>query len=138
VSGAGGSYMSGWQRIGVLISVLWFVGMPIYLMVDTTNTAEVVYQSCIRSADLAFQPGGFEGDNPGELKSAERQCARSFYNTRMPPGKLIRLLLGREGQETLIVWTMILVPIILFWVVGGATFATVRWMRRRLASSENT
>lgn len=135
---AGGSYMSGWQRIGVLISVLWFVGMPIYLMVDTTNTAEVVYQSCIRSADLAFQPGGFEGDNPGELKSAERQCARSFYNTRMPPGKLMRLLLGREGQETLIVWTMILVPIILFWVVGGATFATVRWIRRRLASSENT
>jgi hypothetical protein len=130
--------MSGWQRIGVLISVLWFAGMPIYLMVDTTNTAEVVYQSCIRSADLAFQPGGFEGDNPGELKSAERQCARSFYNTRMPPGKLMRLLLGREGQETLIVWTMILVPIILFWVVGGATFATVRWIRRRLASSENT
>jgi hypothetical protein len=130
--------MSGWQRIGVLISVLWFVAMPIYLMVDTTNTAEVVYQSCIRSADLAFQPGGFEGDNPGELKSAERQCARSFYNTRMSPGKLMRLLLGREGQETLIVWMMILVPIILFWVVGGATFATVRWIRRRLASSENT
>jgi len=130
--------MSGWQRIGVLISVLWFVGMPIYLMVDTTNTAEAVYQSCIRSADLAFQPGGFEGDNPGELKSAERQCARSFYTTRMPPGKLMQLLLGREGQETLIVWTMILVPIILFWVVGGATFATVRWIRRRLASSENT
>ena len=130
--------MSGWQRIGVLISVLWFVGMPIYLMVDTTNTAEAVYQSCIRSADLAFQPGGFEGDNPGELKSAERQCARTFYNMRMPPGKLMRLLLGREGQETLIVWTMILVPVILFWVVGGATFATVRWIRRRLASSENT
>jgi len=139
VSGAGGeSYMSGWQRIGVLISVLWFVGMPIYLMVDTNNTAEAVYQSCIRSADLAFEPGGFEGDNPGELKSAERRCARSYNNMRMSPRKLMRLLLGREGEETLTVWTMILVPIVLFWLVGGATFATVRWIRRRLASSENT
>jgi len=130
--------MSGWQRIGVLISVIWFVGMPIYLMVDTNNTAEAVYQSCIRSADLAFEPGGFEGDNPGELKSAERRCARSYNNMRMSPRKLMRLLLGREGEETLTVWTMILVPIVLFWLVGGATFATVRWIRRRLASSENT
>lgn len=129
--------MSGWQRIGVLISVLWFVGMPIYVMVDATSTAGVVYQSCIRSADLAFQPGGFEGDNPGELKSAERQCARSYNNMRMSPRKLMRLLLGREGEETLTVWTMILVPIVLFWLVGGATFATVRWVQRRLASSEN-
>ena len=130
--------MSGWQRIGVLISVLWFVGMPIYLMVDTNNTAEAVYQSCIRSADLAFEPGGFEGDNPGELKVAERQCARSYYNMRMSPGKLMRLLLGKEGEETLIVWTIVLVPIILFWLVGGATFATVRWIRRGIKSSGNT
>ena len=122
--------MSGWQRIGVLISVLWFVGMPIYLMVDTTNTAEVVYQSCIRSADLAFEPGGFEGNNPGELQTAERRCARSFDGMRMSPGKLIRLLLGRDGDETLIVWTIMLVPIALFWLVGSATLATVRWLRR--------
>jgi hypothetical protein len=130
--------MSGWQRIGVLTSVLWFVGTPIYLMVDTNNTAGAVYQSCIRSADLAFEPGGFEGDNPDELKAAERRCARSFYSMRMPPGKLMRLLLGREGEETLIVWTIILGPIILFWLVGGATFATVRWIRRWFASSGNT
>jgi hypothetical protein len=123
--------MSGWQRIGVLISVLWFVWIPIYLMINTNNTAGVVYQSCIRSAELAFEPGGFEGDNPGELKTAERRCARSFDNSRMSPGKLMRLLLGREGEETLTVWTVILVPIVLFWLVGTATFATVRWIRRR-------
>jgi hypothetical protein len=130
--------MSGWQRIGVLISVLWFVGTPIYLMVDTNNTAGAVYQSCIRSADLAFEPGGFEGDNPGELKTAERRCARSFYNMRMSPRKLMRLLLGMEGEETPIVWAIILGPIILFWLVGGATFATVRWARRWFASSGKT
>jgi len=26
--------MSGWQRIGVVISILWLIGVPIYLMVD--------------------------------------------------------------------------------------------------------
>src|SRR4029453_3382986 len=51
--------------------------MPIYLMVDANNTAKVVYQSCIRSADLAFEPGGFGGDNRDELKAAELRCSRS-------------------------------------------------------------
>ena len=122
--------MNGWQRIGVLISIVWFVGIPIYLVVNTNNTAAVVYESCIRSADLAFEPGGFEGNNPGELQTAERRCARSFDGMRMSPGKLMRLLLGRDGDETLIVWTIMLVPIAVFWLVGSATLATVRWLRR--------
>ena len=74
-------------------------------MINTNHTAGVVYESCIRSTDLAFEPGGFEGDNPGELKAAERRCARSFDNMRMSPGKLMRLLLGKEGEETLTVWS---------------------------------
>lgn len=122
--------MTGWQQIGVLISILWFLGIPIYLVVNTNKTAEVVYQSCIRSADLAFEPGGFEGDNPGELKTAERRCARSFDHMRMSPGKLIRLLLGRDSDETLTVWAIILLPIALFWLAGGATITAVRWIRR--------
>jgi len=123
--------MNGWQWIGVLTSILWFVGITIYLVVNTNNTAVGVYQSCIRSADLAYEPGGFEGDNPGELKTSERRCARSFDRMRMSPGKLIRLLLGRDSDETLTVWMIILVPIALFWLVGSAIVATARWIRRR-------
>jgi hypothetical protein len=26
--------MSGWQRIGVVISVLWLVGLPVYVLID--------------------------------------------------------------------------------------------------------
>lgn len=130
--------MNGLPGIGVLISVLWLFGAPIYLMVDTNNTAKVIYESCIRSADLAFEPGGFEGDNPDELKTADRRCARSFENMRLSPAKLMRLLLGREGGEALTVWTIILVPIVLLWLVGGVIFVTAHWIRRTFASSENT
>lgn len=132
------SRMHGWQRFSVAISVFWFVGVPIYLMVDANITAKAVYQSCIRSADLAFQPGGFEGDNPGGLRTAERRCDRAFDTMRMSPAKLIRLLLGRDSDETLTVWAIILVPIVLLWLVGGATFAAVRWIRRGFARSGNT
>jgi hypothetical protein len=122
--------MGGWQRVGMVVSVLWFIGALIYLVVDTNSTAKAVYQSCIRSADLAFEPGGFEGNNPDELEVAERRCTRSFYSMRMSPEKLMRLLLGRDGDDTLIVWTIILVPIVLFWLVVAAVAVVARWARR--------
>jgi hypothetical protein len=78
---------------------------------------------------LAFQPGGFEGENPGELRTAARRCEQSFDNMRMSPAKLTRLFLGRDGDETLTVWAIILIPIVLLWLVGSATFAAVRWIR---------
>jgi hypothetical protein len=98
--------MARWRRVGVLVSVLWFIGVPIYLVIDTNSTAKAVYQSCIRSADLAFEPGGFEGSNPDELKVAERRCTRSFYDMRMSPERLLRFLLGRDGDDTLTVWRL--------------------------------
>lgn len=100
-------------------------------MLDANNIATAVYQSCVRSADLSFQPDGFEGDNPDALKTAERRCDRSFNNMRMSPAKLMRLLLGREGEETLTVWTIMLMPIVVLWLIGGAIFGTVRWIRRK-------
>jgi hypothetical protein len=130
--------MNGLPGIGVLISVLWLFGAPIYLMVDTNNTAKVIYESCIRSADLAFEPGGFEGDNPGELKTADLRGVRSFVPWGLAPTMLLGLLLGGEGGEALTVWTIILVPIVLLWLVGGVIFVTAHWIRRTFASSENT
>jgi hypothetical protein len=29
--------MSGWQKIGAVISVLWLIGLPIYLIVHSSN-----------------------------------------------------------------------------------------------------
>jgi hypothetical protein len=49
---------------------------------------------------------------------------------RMSPEKLMRLLLGRDSDDTLTVWAIILLPIMLFWIVVGAAVATVRWIRR--------
>jgi hypothetical protein len=122
--------MSAWQRAGAVISALWLIGIPLYLVVDTNSAAKAVYQSCIRSADLAFEPGGFEKNNPDELKVAERRCARSYYNMRMSLEKLVRLLLGKDGEDTLTVWSIILLPVLFFWILAGAAAATARWIRR--------
>src|SRR5262249_38534965 len=45
--------LSGWQRIGVVISVLWFVGLPIYILI----TADQRFPDVVRAPliTLIFQ-----------------------------------------------------------------------------------
>jgi hypothetical protein len=38
--------MSGWQRLGIVVSILWLVGASIYLMADANETARRTYGLC--------------------------------------------------------------------------------------------
>ena len=42
--------LSGWQRIGVVISVLWLIASPIYLLVTKNEAANKSYAACIESS----------------------------------------------------------------------------------------
>jgi hypothetical protein len=39
--------MSGWQRIGVVISLLWLIGSPIYFLVSEYREIEAKFEACI-------------------------------------------------------------------------------------------
>src|SRR5262245_45388297 len=41
-----GAAMTGWQKIGVTLSVLWLIGLPIYIMVDSNRRASEFYAWC--------------------------------------------------------------------------------------------
>jgi cation transporter-like permease len=45
-------------------------------------------------------------------------------------GKANAAFIGARGEDTLIVWTIISVPVILFWLVVVAVAVAVRWARR--------
>jgi hypothetical protein len=38
--------VSGWQKIGVLVSILWMVGLPICMMIDSNRRASEFYDMC--------------------------------------------------------------------------------------------
>jgi hypothetical protein len=48
--------MSRWQKIGVLASFLWLIGLPIYLMTDSNRRASEFYNWCRKvESNLAFE-----------------------------------------------------------------------------------
>ena len=125
--------MSGWQRIGVVISVIWLVAVPIYLMVSQNNRASELYGDCFSSAYQRYGPGG--QSNSTEFDAAKQRCTEVHDRIAMPPDRLLRFLSGGD-KESWVIWAVMLGPLAAFWAIGGIIFSTVRWIRRGFAEAK--
>jgi hypothetical protein len=115
--------MSGWQRIGVVISVLWLVGLPVYTLMHHNLSVQERTVDCV-----------------ARLGATAEWCWQTFYQVPMSPLDVQGMLVGREPlvganhtiehsynmELAMVVWG----PIILLWLVGWIVFGTVRWVRR--------
>jgi len=112
--------MSGWQRIGVVISVLWLIGVPGYLYVETISAGKTIYEQCL------------EKPAPN-LTRAEKHdiCMKSSHD--MTTGWFGHTLIA-GNFDTVALWSVILGPIVILWLVGSIIIATVRWIRRGFAT----
>src|SRR5712692_4507960 len=124
--------MNGWQRIGVAVSILWAIGVPIYLMVDANQKAANRYWNCYSQVILQDRihigrgrhihaPRNVYIRRPWELTSDI--CERNFEAASMTPVKMALSLMGAGfyNQRTVVrLWTMVLAPLILLWIGGWA------------------
>src|SRR5260221_1438552 len=116
--------MSGWQRIGVVISVLWVIGLPNYLVVSSGISAGKEYEQCL------------EKPLPN-LTSEEKHdicwSISSHWAIDTITWKTVGYTLFVGNSDTVALWSMMLGPIVIFWLVGSITLATIRWIRRGFA-----
>jgi len=111
--------MAGWQKIGVTLSVLWLIGLPIYVMVDSNRRASEFYAWC----------RNVESKITSSMTSEEQhECSRSAKF--MTPAVLAQVLIA-GNVDTLTMWSFMLGPIVVFWLIGGIIFAAVWSLRRR-------
>ncbi len=108
--------MSGWQRIGVVISVLWLVGLPPYIIGTTNSRANSEYVDCQVN------------NNGGTNQAAHNYCA---HMRDLSVVSFSQVFL--ETPDAGWVWGIILAPIAALWIVGGIIFGTIRWIGRGFA-----
>lgn len=128
--------MSGWQRLGVVISVLWLLGAPIYFIGDTNATANRVYSMCL----------SHEWSLTGrtDYKVAEAKCLPIFDELGMSVPKLLNTLFTESNEPRMgsgwpgraALWGMLLIPLVIFWLLGGLISRTVRWVARGFQHSK--
>jgi hypothetical protein len=112
--------MSGWQRIGVVISVLWLLGLSIFFVYDayknSTKYADFLEDVCMAGRH----------DSSPEGTRALTEC---FSNAIQAGGTEFRAEVAHTFKDVFL-WIILLGPIILLWLVGWVVLGTVRWVRR--------
>jgi hypothetical protein len=121
--------MSGWQRIGVVISLLWLVGLPIYLMADSNRRASDFYTWC-RSIESKFASDKRSSGRDDLAETTEQQHEKCWRSARFMTPTVMAHTLIAGNVDTVALWSLMLVPLVIFWIIGGLIFATMRWVRR--------
>jgi hypothetical protein len=120
--------MSGWQRIGLLLSIAWVLFLPFWLVHDTNSRAEEDMEFCIKYAVM---------NNTGDRENERIHQCGDAYSKRLTT--LPRLMTNylTPGPDRPFLWLFTLGPIALLWAFGGGLLSIVRWIRRGFVQAAN-
>jgi hypothetical protein len=111
--------LSGWQKIGVLVSIVWMIGLPICVMIDSNRRASEFYDVCRKVEPNISSNLGTEQQHEACWRTAKFMTPTVLAQT---------LIAGNADTATL--WFFMLGPLAIFWAIGGIILATVRRIRR--------
>jgi hypothetical protein len=96
----------------VVLTVLWMIGLPIYVMADSNRRASEFYAWC-RSV---------ESNSASDIipEQQHEACWRSAKF--MTPSVLAETLIAGNA-DTATLWTFILGPVVILWIVGSIILA---------------
>jgi hypothetical protein len=122
--------MNGWNRLFVVIAVLWAIATPVLVM-ESTNSP--VHEASSRCGDVAYKNYGASDsrirlDNDKYRQELDR-CSAAFLRDVVPIQKVFSAMIGM-GDRTLglVTWGFILIPLCVLWVVGWGLGKIVRWV----------
>jgi hypothetical protein len=104
-----------WRKIGVVISALWLIGLPVLVMIDSNRRASVFYTWCRTAASR------YVADMTPEQQL--EWCSRSAGF--MTPSVLAQVLVAGNG-DTFAMWSLMLGPIAVFWLIFAIILVAMR------------
>jgi hypothetical protein len=105
-------------RIGVVLSVLWVVGYPIYSFIDENESNARAYQTCLKLHTEYFHNSDLSSE------AIHARCQKTAFELTGP------ILLNEYF------WIFfVAVPLALSWILGGVIFWTIHWIRRGFVGS---
>jgi hypothetical protein len=118
--------MRGWRHLGVVFSVIWFVGFGVWMWITATGNVSDLHQSrlwlCYRTSEIQREPVRFDDQQrlariASEEKACEDKASALFF----------------EQWDTLrsYSWVIVLIDvasIALFWLLAWIIISVGRWV----------
>ena len=122
--------MSEWDRLFVVIAILWAIAAPFLLM---HNTNEPIHQRLYLCSDAAYRDYGSSNARIRLDMDKYRQevalCLADFSLDFVSIQKVLHAMIG-IGDRTLglVTWGFILIPLALLWGVSWVLSRLMRWV----------
>jgi hypothetical protein len=113
--------VSGWQKFGVLVSIVWMIGLPICVMIDSNRRASEFYNMCRKVES-----------NLASAMTTEQQHEACWRSAKFITPTVLAQTLIAGNADTATLWFFMLGPVVIFWAIGSIILATVRRLRRSL------
>ena len=119
--------LTGWQRIGVILSALWFVGFGVFLfeheMSERNSFLDWQLGNCLKIAEMRREP--LQPDDP-----VHAQIMRDLRNCTDRASDFFTEQVGKLWSN---IWVLLLVDvatIVLAWLLAWIVVRLVRWVLR--------
>jgi hypothetical protein len=122
--------MNGWNRLFVVIAVVWAIAAP-FLVMESTNSP--LPQTFDRCGSAAYQNYGASDSrvrlDMDKYHEEVERCSAAFSRDFVSIQKVFSAMIG-IGDRTLglVAWGFFLIPLCVLWVVGWGLGRIVRWV----------
>src|SRR5262249_19056043 len=107
-----------WRKIGVVVSVLWLIALPVFVMLDSNRRASEFFAWC-RSAESRYAID----------MTPEQQLEFCTRSARFMTPSVLAQVLVAGNSDTFTMWILMLGPVAAFWLISGVVFVAVRRIR---------
>jgi hypothetical protein len=122
--------MNGWNRLFVVVAVVWALVAPFWLVAENNKPAERIYSMC---TDTAYHLYGSSDSGKLDMDRYRAEgaiCMERFMHGNLIswPGTLTAMVGLGDWKLGAIAWGFILIPLALVWLVIWAAARIVIWI----------
>ena len=121
--------MNGWNRVFVVIAVVWTLVAPFLLVIENNKPADRMQSMC---SDLAYQLYGSSSSRQLDMdryRAEEAKCLERYVrNIVSIPWTFASMIGAGDWKLGGVAWGFILIPLALLWIVGWGIGSVVRWI----------
>jgi hypothetical protein len=128
-AGVDRAHMNGWNRLFVIVAVVWALVAPFLLVAESNKPAERMFSMC---SDVAYQLYGSSSSSKLDMdkyRAEEAKCSKALVSGLIGvPGMFGAMIGAGDWNLGFVAWGFILIPMALLWIVAWAVGRVVHWV----------
>jgi hypothetical protein len=121
--------MNGWNRIFVVVAVVWALAAPFLLVTENNKPAETIFSFC---SDAAYQLYGSSNSRKLDMdryRAEEAKCSEAFIHNIVSVPETFGAMIGvGDWKLAGVAWGFVLIPLALLWFVAWGLGRVVHWV----------